>query len=204
MTALVLSASISTSAQDTVGDVLAEARTRRTETPREERLDAPRRGVNERLSGSFLLAEPMDDVQRRVDRAIVRAVQGMSFLTRGYATSRLRQANRIERRLRTEVIGSRVTMTYGDVSYTTPNASWQDEREPNGDPVRLRQVVRGNRIEQVFRSDEGQKRTVYRFSRNGDHVTLDITVTGARLPRPLHYSLRYERAERERSTVAAR
>ncbi len=185
-----------TSAQESEREPIASARTPSMETPREERVQ-PRPIKNERLSGSYVLAQPVDVVQHRVDRAIQRAVSRMSFFTRGFGAGRLRETNPIRRTMRTDVTDQRVTIAYGNLTYATLNGRWRTVRDPQGNQVRLRQTVRGDQIEQIFRSNEGTKLTMYRFSENGDRVTLDITVRSPRLPEPLRYSLAYRRATQQ-------
>jgi hypothetical protein len=191
---LLLGAPWAVSAQDAGRDRYAEAPARSSETPREER-SAPSPGdQGETLSGNFELAEPFEQVRQSVDQAIRQAVSRMAFLQRSFGASRLRQTNPIRRTMRTEVRGGNVTIAYGDARYTTPDGEWRNVRDLQGNPVRVRQSVEGDTIEQTFSSPDGEKRTVYQFTENGDRVTLEVTVTSDRLPEPLRYTIPYRRA----------
>lgn len=201
--ALLLGAAVSANAQEVPereSELRAEARTQ----PRGE--PSPRLGGSERpdeaiLSGRFELEGSRESAEQQVNEAISRAVEKMSFLTRGFAADRLREKNPIRDSLETEVRGDRIAIRYGDARYETREGEWETVTA-TGEEVELLQTLSDNTIYQTFRAPDGEKVTVYRFSPDGQRVTLDITVTSPQLPEPLRYSLRYRRAGGDRSVAS--
>lgn len=187
-----------TRAQDTPepqpreNELRAEAR-----VPPEAQQATPQRreaGVNEELlTGRFTLTGSKERSEAQINEAISRAVADMSFLTRGIAADRLREKNPVRESVQTEVSGDRIAITYGDARYESRSGHWETV-VATGEEVELLQTASGDSIYQTFRAEDGEKTTVYRFSPDG-RLTLDITLTSPRLPEPLRYSLRYERAD---------
>lgn len=153
-----------------------------------------RSSAEERLSGTFELAGSRQQAQARVNRAIDEAVANMSWFQRGFARTRLREKNPVRDTTRIEVGGGNVTIEYGDATYTTPEGQWRTVTA-TGEQVRLLQQVVGDRIYQTFRTDDGEKLTVYSVSDDGRQLTLDITVSSPQLPVPLRYELDYRRTD---------
>lgn len=148
--------------------------------------------MEERLSGTWELSGSRDQAQARVNRAIDEAASHVSWIKRSFARSRLREKNPVRDRVRTEVSGENVTIEYGDMEYTTRESQWQTVTAL-GEPTQLLQQVVGDSIYQTFRSEEGEKVTIYRISEDGNRLTLDIIVTSPQLPEPLRYELSYRR-----------
>lgn len=174
----------------------AETQQRAEERPRAEAGDS-----EELLTGRFELAGSQERAEARVNEAIGRAVADMGFITRGVAADRLREKNPVRRTVETEVQGEHITITYGDATYETRSGDWQTVTA-TGEQVELLQTASGNSIFQTFRAPDGEKTTVYRFSPDGERLTLDITLTSPRLPEPLRYSLQYRRAGSEQPVAS--
>lgn len=153
-----------------------------------------RSSAEERFSGTFELAGSRQQAQARVNRAIDEAVANMSWFQRGFARTRLREKNPVRDMTRIEVGDGNVTIEYGDATYTTPEGQWRTVTA-TGEQVRLLQQVVGDRIYQTFRTDDGEKLTVYSVSDDGRQLTLDITVSSPQLPVPLRYELDYRRTD---------
>ncbi len=174
-------------------ELRAEARTQQRAAPEPQR-QRGEEGVNEEaMTGRFELTGSREAAEARVNEAIGRAVEQMSFVTRGFAADRLRDKNPVRDSLETEVRGDRIAIRYGDARYETRSGEWETVTA-TGEQVELLQTASGNAIYQTFRAPDGEKTTVYRFSPDGGRVTLDITVTSPQLPQPLRYSLQYRRA----------
>lgn len=183
-----------------------QPRERHARAPTEQQTEQPPRGAEagEResiLSGRFVLAGSQERAEARVNEAISRTVDEMSFLTRGFAADRLREKNPVRRWLETDVSGDRIAITYGDARYETRSGEWETVTA-TGEQVELLQTASENAIYQTFRAQDGEKTTVYRFSPDGRRVSLDITLTSPRLPSPLRYSLEYRRASAEQPVAS--
>ena len=160
------------------------------------------RGESE-LSGRYVLATSQREAQQAVYGAIDEAVGEMSFFLRPFARNRLREKNPVRRELEIDVSGNMVTVAYGEQRYRTPEGRWQTVTA-TGEQVQLLHQLRGNRLYQTFRSDDGEKLTVYTLSDDGRFVWLDVTVRSPQLPSPLTYRLSYRRTSPDRDPVAAR
>lgn len=157
--------------------------------------------AEERLSGSFEIAGSHEQAEARVHRAIDEAVEHVSWVKRGFARARLREKNPVRDSLTIEVSGGQVTIAYGDDRYSTRDGQWQNVTAL-GEPVRLLQQVVGARIYQTFRTEEGEKVTVYTPSEDGRQMRLDVTITSPQLPEPVRYELTYRRADEGRRVAA--
>lgn len=156
---------------------------------------------DQRLSGRFVLAGSQERAEARINDAISRAVADMGFISRGVAADRLREKNPVRRTLETEVDGERIRITYGDATYETRSRDWETVTA-TGEQMELLQTASDDSIYQTFRAPDGEKTTVYRFSPDGERLTLDITLTSPRLPEPLRYSLQYRRAGGEQPVAS--
>jgi hypothetical protein len=161
-------------------------------TGAQEEVAAEAEAPGEPLTGTFELAEPHAQAQRRVHRAIDRAADRVNFLIRGFARDRLRDKNPIHRRVQTRVRDGLVTVIYDDDRYTSAEGQWRSI-VATGERVRLLQQVRGNRIYQRFVGEDGEKQMVLTFEENGPRMWLDVTVRSDKLPEPLRYRLPFRR-----------
>lgn len=155
------------------------------------------------LTGRYVLAGASEEARETVHRAIDEAVGEMSFFVRRVARSRLREKNPVRRELEIDVSGDMVTVAYGDQRYRSPEGRWQTVTA-TGEQVQLLHQLRGNRLYQTFRSDDGEKLTVYTLSDDGRFLWLDVTVRSPQLPSPLTYRLSYRRTSPDRDPVATR
>lgn len=144
------------------------------------------------MSGRFELGLTREEAVTRVNHAIDQIVSEMSWFRRSFAMRRLRSRNPVRDVIATEVRPGYVTVTYGDERHRTPVGQWQTVVAA-GEPAELMHRVVGDRILQTFRTEEGQRDTVFVFSEDGRHLRLDVTVESPQLPRPLRYSLPYRR-----------
>ena len=75
-----------------------------------------------------------------------------------------------------------------------------DKGEPadyvyNAKTSKLTQVFAGDRITQVFVSDDGRRENEFTLSQDGQVLRVNVTLTSARLSNPVVYSLSYKRAD---------
>jgi hypothetical protein len=166
--------------------------------------EEPRReeSRDERLSGTFVLAEPFDRARARVHAAIDHAADQVNFLIRGWARGRLREKNPIHRRIRTRVDDDVVVVIYDEDRYESRDGRWRTVMA-TGEEVRLLQVVRENRIYQRFVGGDGEKRMVLTFAEDAPWLWLDVTVLSDRLAEPLRYRLTFREAQEPSSRRAS-
>ena len=148
-----------------------------------------------RFTGTYRYAGSAQEEEAR-SKAIDHAVEGLSFITRSTARSRVSAT--------TQILGfysfsfepgkiivrpqSRPEMVSGDKGESADYVY-------NGKKSTLTQVLAGDRIMQVFVSDDGKRENEFTFSKDGQMVTLKVTLSSARLANPVVYSLSYKRAD---------
>jgi hypothetical protein len=130
-----------------------------------------------------------------VATAINTAVQRMNFVTRPIARGRLTRTNQPYQRVTVDFTASQVTVSTDNRSPIVSPA--------NGTPIKWtredKEVLdvstewENGVLEQTFKAEDGQR--VNRYSVGGDgRMTMEVTITSPRLPRPLVYKLIYNRA----------
>jgi hypothetical protein len=130
-----------------------------------------------------------------VATAINTAVQRMNFVTRPIARGRLTRTNQPYQRVTVDFTSSQVTVS-------------TDNRSPivspsNGTPIKWtredKEVLdvstewENGVLEQTFKAEDGQRVNRYSVGADGK-MTMEVTITSPRLPRPLVYKLIYNRA----------
>lgn len=75
-----------------------------------------------------------------------------------------------------------------------------DKGEPadyvyNGKRSTLTQVLAGDRMTQVFVSDDGKRQNEFTLSKDGQGLTLKVTLSATKLSAPVVYSLSYKRVD---------
>jgi len=153
---------------------------------------APTRAQAPALDGSYAFtAEGSDDINRAIDQGVA----SMNFVTRPIARSRLRKVNVPYRTLRISQTPAQVT-TIPDSR--TPVVSPSDGttvkwRREDGEVFDVSTSWEGASLRQSFKADDGQRVNVYSLSPDGRTLTMHVTVTSPRLPKPITYALKYAR-----------
>ena len=126
--------------------------------------------------------------------AIDHAVEDMSSFTRRIARNRITAT--------TQILGSySFSFEPGKIvvrPQLRPEMISGDKGEPadyvyNGKRSTLTQVFAGSRITQVFISDDGKRENEFTLSKDGQVLTLKVTVTSSRLSNAIIYSLSYKK-----------
>lgn len=148
-----------------------------------------------RFTGTYRYAggTPEDDARKA---AIDHAVESMSAFTRSTARNRITAT--------TQIPGFYVFSFEPGKIKVLPEARPEmisgDKGEPadyvyKGKTSKLTQVLAGDRITQVFVSDDGRRQNEFTFSQDGKALTLKVAVSSARLSSPVVYSLSYKKAD---------
>lgn len=145
------------------------------------------------MRGTFTLNRQASD---NVRAAIDAAVQRMSFVTRPIARGRLVRTNPMYERVNIEFDQRNVTVTLDNRRPIASPANgtpikWTRE---DGEVFDLSTEWENGRLEQTFKAEDGQRLNVYSISPDGNTLTMNVTITSPRLPRPLTYKLVYNRA----------
>ena len=150
-------------------------------------------GAQTQLNGTYTLNRQASD---NVATAINAAVARMSFVTRPIARGRLTRTNAPYERIVISYSTSQVSLTFDRrAAIVTPAngtpTAWTRE---DGERFMVSTEWENGRLEQTFRADDGSRENVFTLSGDGATLTMNVTVTSPRLPRPLTYKLVYIRA----------
>ena len=144
-------------------------------------------------------AQQSDDINAAINTAVAR----MNVVVRQIARPRLRSTNTLYPRIVVQYDQNTVQVNLAGRNANSPANGqpvlWQRTtgatcREMKGDCVRLSTEWTGGNLTQTFRAEDGQRVNVYSVSPDGRTMTMNVTITSPRLPRPLTYKLVYDRA----------
>jgi hypothetical protein len=148
-----------------------------------------------RFTGTYRYAGSAQEEEVR-SKAIDHAVEGLSFITRSTARSRVSATTQIRGSYSFSFEPGKICVR----PQSRPEMISGDKGEPadyvyNGKRSTLTQVFEGDRITQVFVSDDGRRENEFTLSKDGQVLTLKVALSSARLSNPVVYSLSYKRAD---------
>jgi hypothetical protein len=130
-----------------------------------------------------------------VNKAIEDIVKSANIFIRGFARSRLRNIN---------VSYKQIFICYTETEVSIATDQHQPLRTPlNGAPVdwtrdgqkfKVSTVWESKQLKRTFKAEEGQRINTYSISEDGKTLTMQVGVTGTRMPQPLTYKLVYQRS----------
>ncbi|MCB9595239.1 MAG: hypothetical protein H6719_21150 [Sandaracinaceae bacterium] len=146
----------------------------------------------ERFNGTWRFAGSASQGRQTIERAITRAVDGMNFITQPIATGRLRDKNPLVQRIEIQLTATNARVVFdGSRTYRGALNQWTNHTF-DGETIRVQFLHRTDAIVQMFRTDGGTRRNVYRLLPDG-RLRLEVTVHAGSLPRDLTYQLTYRR-----------
>ena len=151
-------------------------------------------GVRERLAGQYVYAG--GEAQRaQLEAAIDRATDGMFFVAKPIARSKLRDKTQIKSTVGFSFAHGAITSTASDVApATSPDDGRAVAYVAAGESLQLSQKLTANgHLLQTFAASEGTRTNDYSVSAGGDVLTVAITVSSSKLTRPVRYTLTYRR-----------
>jgi hypothetical protein len=146
----------------------------------------------DRLTGTFVLAEPRNVAEERVSHAIDDTVSHLNIFIRSVGAGRLRRTNDVPEQVQIEIAGDRDVVSYDGDRYEGVDGVWRDVIA-RGDPTQLLMQRRGSRLDARFRTHDGEKLQSQIVSPDGRTLTLAVRVTSGQLPVPLEYRIQYRR-----------
>ena len=145
-----------------------------------------------RFAGTWRYTQSAQHGAEVINRAVGHTVEPMNIFVRAIAAGRLRGKNPLVRRIAMTVNGDNVQVVFdGNRTYRAPMNQWRSHTF-DGNTVRVQFRYRNGALVQLFRSDGGTRRNVYRLRANGT-MSLSVTVQSPQLPRDMNYTLIYRR-----------
>jgi hypothetical protein len=146
------------------------------------------------IAGTFVLDRAASD---NVDKAIASAVKDMNFITRPIARGRLQKTNQPYQQVSIATSGANTVVTIDKLpprqapSTGTP-VSWT--RPADGEKMKLSMRWDGGHLVETFKPEDGQRVNEYSLSPDGATLTMHVTVSSPRLPKPVTYKLAFKKA----------
>lgn len=152
---------------------------------------APALAQNAALAGTFTLNRQKSD---NVNQAVDQAVNRVNAILRPIARGRLRSTNQPYQRVVVAQQGTQLSIiTDRRAAILTPAAGtpvrWRRE---DGETLNVSTRWNGQSLVQTFAAEDGQRVNTYTMNPDGT-MTIAVTVTSGRLPRPLTYRLVYDK-----------
>lgn len=144
------------------------------------------------LAGTYVLhADGSDDINAKINDATSK----MNFAIKGLARSRLRKTNTAYRRLVIAHSPQEVTITTDTRApiRTPANGTPIRWRREDGEMLNVSTDWNNGVLEQTFAAEDGRRVNRYSTSGDGRLLTMQVTITSPRLPKPLVYKQMYHR-----------
>jgi len=146
----------------------------------------------EAFNGTWRYAGSAAHGTQIIHRAVDRCVEPENFIVRSVAAGRLRDKNPLVRNIAINIGSGNAQIVFdGSRTYRTGLGAWRTHTF-DGDSVRVQIREHNGAIVQLFRTDSGTRRNVYRMMPNGQ-MRLEVTVQANSLDRDMTYRLLYRR-----------
>lgn len=145
--------------------------------------------ADDRLAGSWVLDRRRSD---SVDQAINDAVRRMNVFTRGVARGRLRRTNPPYANVRIAFYGDNAEITAGPSRLVLPLSGAPVTWKRDGETLTVTGRMESGSYVETFDAKDGRRTNVFSAGSDGT-LTMSVTVTSPRLPKPLTYRLVYRR-----------
>lgn len=145
------------------------------------------------IAGSWVLDRAASD---NVDRAIATAVKDMNFVTRPIARGRLQKTNQPYQQVSIATAGANtvVTIDKQPARQAPSDGTPIDWTRADGEKMKLSMRWEDGRLIETFKPEDGQRVNAYSLSPDGQTLTMNVTITSPRLPKPLTYRLAFRKA----------
>ena len=140
-----------------------------------------------------LVADSSDDVKRAVNHT----VEHMGFFTRPIARRRLTRLNPIPHRVQVAITPDTLSVAFDSLNpIVTPldgtDVRWRSAITKD-EEYTVHAAQQADTVSQVFSAPDGERRNAFRFDDDCARLSLRVTITSRRLPRPLEYTLLFRR-----------
>lgn len=133
-----------------------------------------------------------------VNKAIEAAVAEMNFVMRPVAHSRLEKTNQPYQSVAIALAGNNVSIQTDDRAAIVTSAAgtaikWKRE---DGEVFNVSTVLKDKQnVVQTFAAEDGKRVNSFSLSPDGKTLTMNVTITSSKLPKPLTYKLVFNRAK---------
>ncbi len=131
-----------------------------------------------------------------VPAIIEAATAPMNFVTRPIARSRLRKTNPVYQAIRLERTPGEYVITYDlrAPQHMPANGAAVPWKREDGDKFLISAAADKDDLVQRYKAEDGERTNVFHLDPASRTMTLTVTVTSAKLPRPVVYTITYKAA----------
>ena len=140
-------------------------------------------------AGTWKLAADPD-----IPGVIEKATEPMNIFIRPIARARLRKTNPAYTQIVIERTGTEIVITYDQrapqhMPATGEIVNWKRE---DGEVFKLSGKLEGNDLIQTYTAEDGQRTNVFHVDPNTGGLSMAVTLTSHRLPKPVVYAVAYK------------
>ena len=130
-----------------------------------------------------------------VDRAVEKAVTEVNFVLRPMARSRLKKTNQPYQNITLTIGADKLSITTDRRAAIVTPASGKPVkwRREDGEMLDVSMKWQGRTLQETFAAKDGKRVNVFELSPDGGELRMMVTVSSKRLPKPLVYTLVYQR-----------
>ncbi|HEX5520961.1 MAG TPA: hypothetical protein VFX29_04660 [Longimicrobiaceae bacterium] len=144
------------------------------------------------FNGTFTYdAAASDDINKAIEQGIAK----MNFITRPVARGRLKKTNEPYKKIVIAQTPSEVSITTDNrAAIVTPaNGTAIKWKREDGEVLDVHTAWADGKLVQEFDAEDGKRINSYTISGDGNTLTMHVTVSSPRLPKPITYNLVYRR-----------
>lgn len=151
--------------------------------------------IQEAFSGTYEVEDGKAAARKKINRSIDTVVDDMLFIKRPWAEDKLQAKTVPCATLDISFPGDDIAVKCdGRPVYKSPQSDEKARyKSAEGAVYALRQHVDGRTLTQTFVSDDGTRTNKLTLTPSGKTLLMSVTLESGRLPRPLQYSLTYEK-----------
>ncbi len=147
---------------------------------------------NPKMAGHYVY---VPERSAKVADAVEKTVQEVNFVIRPIARSRLNKTNQPYQNITLATAPEKLSITTDKrAPIVTPAdgkpVKWKRE---DGETLDVSMKWQGEALQETFAADDGKRVNLYELSPDGRELKMLVTVSSKRLPRPLVYTLVYQR-----------
>ncbi|MGC4088198.1 MAG: hypothetical protein QM756_09910 [Polyangiaceae bacterium] len=147
---------------------------------------------NAALGGRFVY---VPERSASVEQAVEKTVAEVNFVLRPIARSRLNKTNQPYQNITLNTSGGKASITTDKraaIVAPTDGKTIKWKRE-DGEVMDLSMQWQGKALQETIAADDGKRVNLFELSPDGNELKMLVTVSSKRLPKPLVYTLVYQR-----------
>ncbi|MGH8493968.1 MAG: hypothetical protein ACRERR_12830 [Moraxellaceae bacterium] len=155
-------------------------------------LDMPARAANTDLAGRYVY---VPERSASIEQAVENTVADLNFILRPIARSRLNKTNQPYQSITLATSAEKLSITTDKrAAIITPaNGRAIKWKREDGEVLDVSMQWQGKALQETFAADDGKRVNLFELSPDGGELRMLVTVSSKRLPKPLVYTLVYQR-----------